>query len=170
MTASDRAILSAKWHALGGLTLLSGKSADFDGELLERFGVRGPLKMGWLRVLDIPFDILASLLYRSTRHSRPGCTNMAPRAPRVCRGPKPHGTTTTHTTRSAGAAISMSDPSGPYGTSCSPGAVAATSGSSRSSAQELLGRAGQQRVEDECCLAMWDFSATRCASEPGSRS
>ena len=24
--------------------------------------------MGWLRVLDIPFDILASLLYRSTRH------------------------------------------------------------------------------------------------------
>ena len=32
--------------------------------------------MGWLRVLDIPFDILASFVYRSTRHLLPGGTDM----------------------------------------------------------------------------------------------
>ena len=110
--------------------------------------------MGWLRVLDIPFDILASLLYRSTRHLRPGRTNMPPRAPRVRGGPKTHRTTTTHPTCSAGSATQLAGPSGPYGTPCSPGAAVATLDSSDSMAQELLGHAAQRRVEGGCCLAL----------------
>ena len=110
--------------------------------------------MGWLRVLDIPFDILASLLNRSTRHSRRGRTNMPRWAPQVRGGPETHGTTTRHATRSAGAATQLSGPPGPYGTPGSPGAAAATLGSSGSMAQELLGHAAQQRVEDGCCLAL----------------
>ena len=108
--------------------------------------------MGWLRVLDIPFDILASLLYRSTRHSRPGCTNMAPRAPRVRQGPETHATPTRPTTRSTGFASLVAGPPGPYGRPGSLGPAAATLGSSGSAAQELLGHAAEQRVQRQCCL------------------
>ena len=138
--------------SMDSLTLVYIESATFDVELLETFGGQGPLKMSWLRVLDIPFHILASLLYRSTRHSRPGCTNMAPRAPRVRQGPETHATTTRLTTRSTGFASQVAGPSGPYGRPGSLGPAAATLGSSGSAAQELLGHAAEQRVQRQCCL------------------
>ena len=110
--------------------------------------------MGWLRVLDIPFDILASLLNRSTRHSRPGRTNMPPRPPQVRGGPETRRTTTRHTMRAAGAATQLSGPPGPYGTPGSPGVATAILGSSGSMAQELLKHASKRRVEGGCCLAL----------------
>ena len=126
--------------------------------------------MGWLRVLDIPFDILASLMYRSTPHSRPGCTNMAPQAPQVATMAETRGTTARHNALSTDVATQVADPTDPYGGPGSPGAVAAALGSSGNAAQELLRHAAMHRVEDECCLAMWDFSATQSASAPDSRS
>ena len=108
--------------------------------------------MGWLGVPDIPFNILASLLYRATRHFIPGGTNMLPRAPRVRQGPETHATTTRLTTRSTGFASQVAGPSSPYGRPGSLGPAAATLGSSGSAAQELLGHAAEQRVQRQCCL------------------
>ena len=110
--------------------------------------------MSWLRVLDIHFHILASLLYSSTRHLLLGGTNMPPRAPRVRGGPETRGTTTRHTTSAAGAATQLSGPPGPYGTPGSPGVATAILSSSGSMAQELLKHASKRRVEGGCCLAL----------------
>ena len=110
--------------------------------------------MGWLRVLDIPFDILASLLNRSTRHSRPGRTNMPRWAPRVRQGPETHGTTTRHAASSTGFNAPMAGRPSPYGKATGPGVAAATVGSSNSTAPELLGHAMQGRSEEGCWLTM----------------
>ena len=80
--------------------------------------------MGWLRVLDIPFDILASLLYRSTRHSLPGRTNMPPRAPRVATVAKTHATTVRVRTHCTGHATQVASQPSPYGKPGSPAAAA----------------------------------------------
>ena len=69
--------------------------------------------MGWLRVLDTTFDILASLLYRSTRHFLPGGTNMPQRAPQVRRGPKTYATPTTTNKHSTDHGIHGAGPHGP---------------------------------------------------------
>ena len=110
--------------------------------------------MGWLGVPDIPFNILASLLYRATRHFIPGGTNMLPRAPRVRQGPETHGTTTRHAASSTGFNAPMAGRPSPYGKATGPGAAAATLGSSNSTAPELLGHAMQGRSEEGCWLTM----------------
>ena len=126
--------------------------------------------MALLVAPNTPSKILASLLYSSTLHSRPGCTNMAPQAPQVATKAETRGTTARHNALSTDVATQVADPPDPYGGSGSPGAVAAALSSSGNAAQELLRHAAMHRVEDECCLAMWDFSATQSASAPDSRS
>ena len=95
--------------------------------------------MGWLRVLGMTFDILASLLCRSTRHFLPRSTNMPLRAPQVRRGLETHTTTTRLTMCSTGLATQVAGPSGPYGTPGSLGQAAATLGSSGSAAKSSSG-------------------------------
>ena len=119
--------------------------------------------MGWLRVLDIPFDILASLLYRSTRHSLPGRTNMAPPAPQVRRGQKTHATTTRDSTHSTDHSMRRAGPQGPCGEAGSFGAPAAALGSTPAAALVLLGHAALGRVEGKCCPSVWSFSASQKA-------
>ena len=121
------------------LTLVYIESATFDVELLETFGGQGPLKMSWLRVLDIPFHILASLLYRSTRHFLLGGTNMPPRAPRGATVAKTHGLPTRTITHSSDCGIHGAGPHGSYGETDGSWAEIAAFGSSAAAALELLG-------------------------------
>ena len=106
--------------------------------------------MGWLRVLDIPFDILASLWYRSTRHVLPEGTNMPPRAPQVRKRPKTHATPTRAHTHSTDDGTQGAGPHGPCGQPGSLRAVAGALGSSPITLLEVFGHVTQGRVEEEC--------------------
>ena len=117
--------------------------------------------MGWLRVLDIPFDILASLLYRSTRHFLLGGTNMPPRAPRGATVAKTHGLPTRTITHSSDCGIHGAGPHGSYGETDGSWAEIAAFGSSAAAALELLGHAMLDRIEVKCCTSFWTFSVSQ---------
>ena len=119
--------------------------------------------MSWLRVLDIPFHILASLLYRSTRHFLLGGTNMPPRAPRVATVAKTHGLPTRTITHSSDCGIHGAGPHGSYGETDGSWAEIAAFGSSAAAALELLGTRRICVVEEGCWLTMQALLVTQGA-------